>query len=65
MDAYDIIEMDFDWINISYENIVMLYNKMGWELDEKIKGIEMSLDYAYNCFFMELSFHTYVKRLKY
>lgn len=49
-------EIEYDWTNIPYEDAVMTYSEMGWELDEKIKKTKISHDDEWECLYYGIAF---------
>lgn len=55
-------EIEYDWTNIPYEDVVMAYSEMGWELDEKIKDAKIFHDNEWEFLYYGITFpHVYKK----
>lgn len=57
-------EIEYDWTNIPYEDAVMTYSEMGWELDKKIKDVKISHDNEWDCLYYGIAFPYAYERIQ-
>ena len=57
-------EIEYDWTNIPYEDAVMTYSEMGWELDDKIKDAKISHDNEWDCLYYGIAFPYIYEKIK-
>lgn len=46
--------LNYSWKHLNYELMVDLYNRMGWEVDEKIKQTNMQYDNESDCYYYDV-----------
>lgn len=49
-------EIEYDWTNVAYDDIVMTYNEMGWEADDKLKKVQISHDEEWDFLYYGIAF---------
>lgn len=57
-------EIEYDWTGIVYEDVIMTYSEMGWELNEEIKEVKMSYDYEWSYFYYTIAFPDIYERIR-
>lgn len=60
----EIGEIEYAWTNIPYEDAVMTYSEIGWELDDKIKDAKISHDNEWDCLYYGIAFPYVYEKIK-
>lgn len=57
-------EIEYDWTNVPYNNIVMAYSELGWNLDENIREVKISHDNEWDCLYYGIPFPEIYEKIK-
>lgn len=56
INSLEYLEMNYQWKHLSYNSAVNLYNRMGWEIDEKLEHSRLMHDDEVDCFYYDIEF---------
>ncbi len=64
MDSTKLDELEYDWTNVAYNDVVMAYSELGWGLDENLKGAKISHDTEWDCLYYGVAFPTVYEKIQ-
>ena len=64
VDSADYRNLNLEWKYIGYGSLTKLYNRMGWEMDEEFKQIEMKYDDTVDCVYYGLDFQDVYSKIQ-
>lgn len=57
-------ELEYDWTNVAYNDVIMTYSELGWGLDESLKGAKISHDTEWDCLFYGVAFPNVYEKIQ-